>query len=55
MRDVFPTMLDAAGVLRGPKSVVPPDYKMDGDSLLCLLGAPAELGDVSTEGCDAAL
>ena len=26
------------GRLNGPHSVVPKDYKMDGDSLLCLLG-----------------
>ena len=37
LRDVFPTMLDAVGRLNGPASVVPKDYKMDGDSLLCLL------------------
>ena len=44
LRDVFPTMLDAAGRLNGPASVVPADYKMDGDSLLCLLG-----GDTHTD------
>ena len=38
LRDVFPTMLDAIGKLNGPGSVVPKGYKMDGDSLLCLLG-----------------
>ena len=41
LRDVFPTMLDAVGRLRGPNSVVPSDYKMDGDSLLCLLEGPS--------------
>eukprot|EP01049_Picozoa_sp_SAG25_P006198 SAG25_NODE_455_length_7865_cov_2.578032_5_plen_146_part_00 len=54
LRDVFPTMLDAAGVLRGPKSVVPPGYKMDGDSLLCLLGAPKSSGEEGEKGATAA-
>ena len=31
------TFLDAAGALNGAGSVVPKSYKMDGDSLLCLL------------------
>ena len=38
LRDVFPTMLDAIGRLTGADSVVPAGYKMDGDSLLCILG-----------------
>lgn len=33
LRDVFPTMLDAAGAL----DTVPHNYTMDGDTLLCLL------------------
>ena len=41
LRDIFPTMLDAIGTLNGERSVVPKGYKMDGDSLLCLLGNDA--------------
>jgi hypothetical protein len=33
LRDVFPTMLDAAGAM----DTVPPEHKIDGTSLLCLL------------------
>jgi arylsulfatase A-like enzyme len=37
LRDIFPSFLDAAGALTGARSVVPKDYPMDGDSMLCLL------------------
>ena len=37
LRDVFPTLLDAAGAL----SLVPDNYSMDGKSLLCLLQDPS--------------
>jgi hypothetical protein len=41
-------MLDAAGALNGAGSVVPAGYKMDGDSLLCLLDSPNTAASAST-------
>ena len=45
LRDVFPTLLDAAGGM----GTVPPGHKVDGTSLLCLLG------DASGAGCSHAV
>ena len=36
--DALLGVMIGTGRLNGPHSVVPKDYKMDGDSLLCLLG-----------------
>ena len=48
LRDVFPTFLDAAGALRGPGAIVPANHTLQGDSLLCLLGASTAGGDASS-------
>jgi arylsulfatase len=52
LRDVFPTMLDAAGAM----STVPAGHQIDGMSLLCLLKDPTGkscTGCTSATGCSA--
>lgn len=52
LRDVFPTMLDAAGAM----STIPTGHQIDGMSLLCLLKDPSGkscTGCTSATGCSA--